>query len=679
MGTDEAPPTTVDAVSGDPLDSLRALVAAVEAAEGRASRLRALSDHRPPGEDFELLASRIIDDPGAVESVLDRLRAIEGMATAADRMAADLRRRGAVIAKAARAGLRLASPDDAGPDLDLTEVVPGAVVPAGYLLVPDGVFRLVPGVDGGVRAVRLSYAPIIVTRRLFGLDGGAHVVEVSWFTRGAWRRALVPRSVVADGRALVSLADQGAPVLGELARGLSTFLGAWEAVNIETIPRSYTSERLGWMRGGGFLLGRELVGRAPGAVVFDADDGYGQLADAIAVGGTWEGWLGVLGLVSRYPLAYAAVYAAACAPLLAIAKCPNFLVDWSSRSGRGKSTGTELGMSGWGQTWGDHSLIGAWKSTSTGIERRAVLFCDLPILLDETNAVPDAQRPELAANVYMVANGVGKTRGTVSGLQRTTTWRTVGLSTGEARLTEYTQDEGTRARVISLVGYVLDKHGAELSEAIRAGIRQHYGHLGRRLIAYLVVADHEEIRRAYNTHLAAMSIHTAEASAMGRRLATYVALMATVADIMHAELGVPRPEVDPIAEVWRQAQAGSADADRAADALRTVWEAAFSRQASFWGRHEGTGDHPREPHGGWVGGWDDGHWTEIAFIGRALRGMLEGAGHRPDAILAEWKARGWLRLSSGRSTVSVDAGPGPRVRCYVVLRSALVEIEAVDP
>src|SRR3990167_6064948 len=328
---------------------------------------------------------RILDDPSAVEGILDRLRAVEGMSPAADRIAADLRRRGAVIAREARTGLRLATSEDERPVLDLEEVVPGAVIPAGYLLEPDGVFRLVPGMDGGVRAVRLSYAPIVITRRLFGLDGGAHVVEVSWLSRGVWRRALVPRALVADGRALVSLADRGAPGLGELARGLSTFLGAWEAVNIETIPRSYTTDRLGWVRGGGFLLGRELVGRASGAVVFDADDGHEQLADAVAVGGTWEGWLDALAGASRYPIAYAAVYASACAPLLRFVDCANFLVDWSARSGRGKSTALELGASVWGRSWGDPSLIGAWSSTPTAIARRATLFCDLPAFLDETN------------------------------------------------------------------------------------------------------------------------------------------------------------------------------------------------------------------------------------------------------------------------------------------------------
>jgi hypothetical protein len=253
------------------------------------------------------------------------------------------------------------------------------------------------------------------------------------------------------------------------------------------------------------------------------------------------------------------------------------------------------------------------------------------------------------------------------------------LSTGEARLTEYTQDEGTRGRTVSMVGAPLGKHGAERSEALKAAVRQHYGHLGRRLITWLVSADADSVRAMYAAHLTLMARHTPDASAMSRRLAKYVALMATVADILHDELGLPRPTPDPIDEMWQQAKATSMDADRAADALRTVWEVAVSRQTAFWGRHDSRNGVECEPHGGWLGGWKDyDNWTQIAFIGRPLREVLERAGHRPDAIINEWRGRGWLKTSGKRLTSSEAAGPGPRVRCYVVKKTALVEIDAVD-
>lgn len=661
-----------------PLDGLIAMVAAIEAAETRSDRLRALAANRLTGGDFDAVAIVMGDDPGAVEAVIDRLRAIEGMNDTATRMSMDLRKRAAVLAKAARAGLHEATPDDEA-SFSMDCGVEGLRVPNGYLIEEGGVFKLVSDRDGGTRAVRVAYAPMIVTRRLFSLDDMSHTLELSWMARGRWHRAIVPRAMAADGRMLVGMADRGAPVLGELARGLSTFLGAWEAVNVDALPRAYTSERLGWLDGGGFMLGGEVYGRDGARVVFDSDDGREQLVSAVDAGGTWEGWLAALDAIRAYPIAYAAIYASCAAPLLKIVGCDNFLVDFSARSGRGKSTALEAGASVWGSTFGDPKLIGSWSSTPTAIERRAALFCDLPMFLDETNAVSDAGRPGLAQSVYMIGNGVGKTRGTVTGMQRTSMWRTVALSTGEARLTEYTQDEGTRGRTISMVGAPLGKHGAERSEALKAAVRANYGHLGRRLMAWLVEADPAVVKAMYVAHLGEMAKHTAEASAMSRRLATYVALMAVAADIIHDEIGVPRPTVDPIAEVWRQAQATSMEADRAADALRTVWEVAVSRPTAFWGRHDGRQGKEREPNGGWLGGWVDiVGWGEIAFIGRALREMLEKAGHRPDAIINEWRGRGWLKINGKRNTSSELAGPGPRVRCYVITRAALVEIDAVD-
>jgi uncharacterized protein (DUF927 family) len=82
-------------------------------------------------------------------------------------------------------------------------------------------------------------------------------------------------------------------------------------------------------------------------------------------------------------------------------------------------------------------------------ERYAELLNDLPMVLEDSQT---GDPRSLARSVYMLANGVGRGRGSPRGLQGVTRWRGVTISSGERPLHEVTQLGGVRARIVTLWG-----------------------------------------------------------------------------------------------------------------------------------------------------------------------------------------------------------------------------------
>jgi uncharacterized protein (DUF927 family) len=98
----------------------------------------------------------------------------------------------------------------------------------------------------------------------------------------------------------------------------------------------------------------------------------------------------------------------------------------------------------------DEGYIYSWDSTKVWVERAAGFLHSVPLILDETKRVKNKQH--VADVLYDFCSGKGRGRGTLQGIDKVNSWNTVLLSTGEQRLTSFTQDGGVRARVLALQG-----------------------------------------------------------------------------------------------------------------------------------------------------------------------------------------------------------------------------------
>lgn len=628
--------------------------------------------------DRALLAEYYVTDLTMFEADLLEVAACVGGRS----IAATIKRTAKDAAKKRRGPYIVDDSDDEPDAIDLPPGCPDLAWPRGYRVTDDGVFTVKATPDGPVYD-QITYSPILITGRYQDIDTQVEQCEVSWRRGETWVSEVIPREQMAKSREIVALATTGAPIDDGNARAVVRYLSATEATNLAILPLGLTSSRMGWLSGGrAFLAGDRLLGDQQPRIRFRGEDGIAQMADAYQTRGTLDGWLGAVDIMSAYPLAYVAMYAALAAPLMhVIPACPNFLVHWSSRPGSGKTSSLRAGGSIWGDP-SDTGLIGSWDSSATWIERAAATANYLPLLLDETSKVDHKDRGSFAQTVYILANGKGRGRGSIRSTQRQASWRGITLSTGESRITEHTRDGGVRARVISLTGYPLGKRGAERSESLTAILRDHHGHLGPMAVEWLIKnrENWPKIREEYERKKADLA--DTAITAMSRRLAQYVALLAVAADMMHVALGIPRPAVDPIEHIWDMVQLTSCEADQATEALRLVYDWASSNPLRF---HDPSpaGSNQNAPYTGWAGSWSSSSsWDEIAFVRSEMDSVLSSSGMPPDAAYAEWDARGWI-VRPGTDATGDAASKhrrgrlltrkigGRNVKCIVVRRSAL--------
>lgn len=94
--------------------------------------------------------------------------------------------------------------------------------------------------------------------------------------------------------------------------------------------------------------------------------------------------------------------------------------------------------------------IQTFNSTVVGHERTAAFLNSLPFLIDELQLSKDSHGRS-RFDVYQLAQGVGRSRGTkTGGIERTPTWRNTILTTGESPIVGGSAGAGAVNRVIDI-------------------------------------------------------------------------------------------------------------------------------------------------------------------------------------------------------------------------------------
>lgn len=700
-------PATEEARGAEGIAALCKLADSVDAAPDGDARVAAFALWMQDGTMRAVAADAQLRSPAAVEGIIARLGQHRGLGGRAKGLHDALKQEAKAAAKAKRSDVAAEqrNPPSVAADLATAlgsdDLPPGLLCPGGWEINREGVHRVRLDEDtGDIVLVPVAARPIIVAGRCREVGDGRTSVRLEWSTSRGPRHQIVSRGKVADSRSIVELAELDAPVHSNNARDLVQFIADFEAANAATLPEARVTQSMGWQGNAtvdGFMWGRShlLPGQpdAPGQAIEDlapskweerqihllVDDGGRDLANGFRAEGTWEGWLGVVEAALPYPRVMLALYAALVPPLMTfLPTLPNFIVDYCGTTSEGKTTTLRLGVSAWGCP--DERAGGAlrsWDATRVSIERTAALLGSLPLVLDDTKR---AKRPEDVARVlYDVAQGIGRARGSVGGLRDLGRWRTVLLSTGEVPATSFTNDGGTRARVLSLWGSPFGGTGDAAGAAVRRineEALQHYGHAGPRLVRWLMDTPgaRETVREAYRVARARWDALT-NGNGVAGRAAQYVAGLEVAQELLHGVLGVPRPADDPLAHAWQAVCGACVEADRPSDALREVMSWATSQQARFYGRHVESKWSDDVPHAGWLGAWVNGEaWEHLDVLPTELRRFLTAQGHDVEAVVRTWDDRGWL-LRDGAHRCRKVAVRGVKERCFVITRAACDQVQ----
>jgi len=552
-------------------------------------------------------------------------------------------------------------------------------VPRGYTIDSTGVYRLRAGADGEVERIKQSSAPLFIGGRTVDILTGEARRQVIWRGPSGWCSRVVDRRTLMDASRLIALSDFEAPVSSANLSMMVKYLDEFEAENGHRLPSMMSTRRMGWQPDGSFLLPEAHFvppGERTQQLILTAPTGFETLSKGWTTGGTWQQWLEAVNLVIPFPFMFVSLYASAAAPLLEILRLPGFVVDFSGETSGGKTTALRFSASVWGRPSESFpTAMYSWDATKVWIERVSGFLHNLPVILDETKRAKSTKT--VRDVIYDFCQGQGRGRGSMDGTRYMDSWRSILISSGEGAATSFSQDAGTRARVLSLRGKPLGNNperGGEVSEEVQMILADNYGHLGRKIAEYLVAnaSQHEVIRNVFREARAKYA--GAVQTAVARRHAANLAVLEVAASIIHT-LGVPRPEHDPFAHLIECQEIAGMEADRPLAALQDILSWAASNQIRFHGRHETDGrGGVRTPSSGWAGRWDKGDvWKTLAITTMTAKSLLYDMGHHPDEIINRWADRGWLEVTS-KSRSRVLRVNGASARCYCITRAAADEV-----
>jgi len=549
-------------------------------------------------------------------------------------------------------------------------------VPRGYDIDLNGVYRLAASMDGSITRNKIAPAPIFIGGRTIDVYTGEAKRQVVWRGPSGWCSRVIERRTIMDASKIVTLTNLEAPINSNTSGQMVSYLSDFEAENSHRFPVVRSAARMGWQPDGGFLLPDVFYAvsdEASSNFALTPPSGLETLSSGWTTAGSWEEWVEAMGLVSSFPYMYIATYAGAAAPLLSILKIPGFVVDFSGETSGGKTTALRFAASVWGRPAESYpTAMYSWDATKVWIERTSGFLNNLPLILDETKR---ARHPRIVRDViYDFCQGQGRGRGSVEGTRHTESWRSILISSGEGAATSFSQDAGTRARVLSLKGKPLGTDvsiGSRVSEEAQIILASNYGHLGRKIAQYLVAnrERHGDIREIFQK--AREKYAGVARTAVARRHAGHLAVLEVAAAIVHL-LGVPQPESDPFAYLMESQERAGFDADRPLAALQDMLSWCATHQQRFWGRADTDfHGHAKPPSHGWAGSWGSGDdWEYIAISVITFKEVVRTIGHDPDEIIQRWTARGWLSTGNGRHRSRVVRVDGAPTRCYCIDREA---------
>ena len=493
---------------------------------------------------------------------------------------------------------------------------------------------------------------------------------------------IMDRAQAQSATRIQALSGVGFPVHSGNARLIVEFLAQFEAHNYDRLlkKQQFTSQKMGWHKDGGFLLGKHYYTRGTEQVTFHPGDAVLQdLERAYITQGTVNGWMSILQPAMQQSLhAQMAFYSAFVPPLLKILQCDNFMVDFAQRTSRGKTTILRIAAScvGVPQEDKENSAMITWEATRSFIERYMDTINELPLIIDDTKRAKSPR--DIDHLIYTATQGKGNGTSSFTGIRSTKNWRTVLISSGEQPATSYTNDGGARARVLTITGSPFPDGSATLVNTIISGLREHYGHGYAVFIPWLVNhrdAFQTQWHNEYQEWLAYFSNQSDDN--VSHRLAQNMAAIYTAATLVHRafeEVGIPLPWTrGHLEKLWDGIKQEAADELGDSKALEDTLAWVVSNPGKFPNKNEIGQPSTTEVFGAW---YQTNHTEYLVIREQKLNEILKKWGYNPYEVLVSWRDQGYLDIPNSRKGFSTNVRFGNHViGGYVKFKYSVLPIE----
>lgn len=337
---------------------------------------------------------------------------------------------------------------------------------------------------------------IMPTKILENIETGQSKIELSFCKGGIWRSLIFDKYTLSSTREILTLANYGISVNSVNAGMLCKYLTDIEDLNTHTLPKVLSIGRLGWVNG-------EFSPYLDG-IVFDGEVDYMRMFEAVSEKGDYELWKNAVIDKCKESEIFRFIFISSLAsPLITILNTLPFIVHVWGDSGGGKTLSMMAGLSLWGNPV---DLIKSYNSTNVGLELTAGFLHSLPLCLDESQM---ANKYNLEKDLYMLAQGQGRTRGTKNiSARQIPVWKNITISTGEKPLTDDNSGAGAINRILSIESndMIFDKTvGASFANIIK----NNYGFLGKKWIDF-IKTNADDIKCYFNEFAKTLTIDTTD-------------------------------------------------------------------------------------------------------------------------------------------------------------------------
>lgn len=399
-------------------------------------------------------------------------------------------------------------------------------------------------------------------------------------------------------------------------------------LNKDTLPSEIAASVSGWKNDFSlFVVGNKGISANGEIEVLSQDN---PTAELYTQKGELEKWVQATNKLIKYPAVRFKLYTACVPPLLKLLNIKSFVETQQTPSGRLKTTMGLHAASIWGNP--ERLQLNA-ESTAVGILKTVEFCTDLPIFVDETSITD-----KIKELVYLVANGVGRSKGnTDGGLVMPSTWSTVLLTTGEKPILPESALTGQQVRVLPLRDGVTEKLPALTVKEIQNGITTNYGHVGI-LFMQELFKEKENLISLFNSFFDDFPEVEDITSDRAKEYYVAVALAGYLLEIVFEKIGVTTQESSIVCKKYftDNVISNSFMPDHI-KALSAAYSWFSANEVYFQDEDD---DHPlNHERYGWIRN-DKNHGSCICFIPDKLSKYLntEIGPNTYEAVTDEWKA-----------------------------------------
>lgn len=369
----------------------------------------------------------------------------------------------------------------------IEEIVEGSNLflrcPPGYKIDKTGIYRLDKKIN---EYVIFSGNPILINRNLIDIESNTVMTEIKYYMLGSWKKVTLPRTTLLNDYSVISIVDLGIQLQKSNGKYLTDFLSNLELINDIKVDKS--SDRLGWQ-------GKYFLPTDKDKLHIYAEGAMKQWLNAFEEKGKLNDWIEKVTPYRSNNIFRFILASSFSAPLLKIVNSRSAIIHLWATSRAGKTAALKCAMSVWGDP---NRITTTFNTTKVGLERLSAFFCDMPVGMDEKQAVGSNQ--DFINNlIYMLGGSTSRMRGNkIGGIDEVKTWRNIVITTGEEPITSERTNTGISSRMVEINGVPFEDE--KKARKMYDIILNNYGTAGNYYIKELKKLNKKDIRNEVNLY-----------------------------------------------------------------------------------------------------------------------------------------------------------------------------------